>query len=457
MSKFTLDSFGLAAGGKARSGVHRLVSGACVALLGMLMLTPASAALPIQHWTTANGVRVFFVNAPSIPMLDVQVDFDAGTRREAPDKTGLANITAGLLAKGVPGVDEAAIAEGFARIGAIRGASADADRTSITLRTLATRTERDAAVALLAKVIQAPLFPANILAREQERTIQALREAQTKPETIASERFMELLYPAHPYGRSPTPESVAAITRDDLVAFHHDNYVASRAVVAMIGAVTRSEAEAIAESLVGALPAGAPAPALPPVAAPVKGQTELIAHPATQSHILYGMPGIARGDPDYFPLLVGNHVLGGGGFVSRLVDEVREKRGLAYSVYSYFSPEAQPGPFTIGAQTQKERADETIKVIKDTVAQFIKDGPSAAELRAAKDNLVGGFALRIDSNRKILANLAMIGFYGMPLDYLERWPERAEAVTLEQVRAAFARHIDPERMTMVVVGAGGKP
>ncbi len=457
MNKFNSESNGFIGSVRATRALRRFVSGACVALLGMTAIGPAAAALPIEHWTTANGVRVYFVNAPSIPMLDVQVDFDAGSRREPQGKTGLANITAGLLAKGVPGIDEAAIAEGFARIGAIRGASAGNDRTSITLRTLAEKSERDAAVALLAKVIQEPLFPANILAREKERTVQALRESLTKPETIASDRFMELLYPAHPYGRSPTPESVEAITRDDLVAFHRDNYVALRAVVSMVGAITRSEAEAIAETLVGPLPAGAPAPALPSVMEPAKSQTEFIAHPATQSHILYGMPGVARGDPDYFPLLVGNHVLGGGGFVSRLVDEVREKRGLAYSVYSYFAPEAQAGPFTIGAQTQKEQTGETIKVIKDTVATFIKDGPSAAELRAAKDNLVGGFALRIDSNRKILGYLAMIGFYGEPLDYLERWTERAEAVTLEQVRVAFARHVDLARMTMVVVGAGGKP
>jgi zinc protease len=225
----------------------------------------------------------------------------------------------------------------------------------------------------------------------------------------------------------------------------------------MIGAISRERAQAIAEQLTAGLPAGEAAPALPPVAMPIQAAERRIEHPATQSHILIGQPAIARGDPDFFPLLVGNYVLGGGGFVSRLYDEVRERRGLAYSVYSYFSPMLQPGPFTIGLQTQKEQTTVALDVVRQTLARFVREGPSEAELQAARSNLVGGFALRIDSNRKILDNLSTIGFYRLPLDYLDRWTERVEAVTLAQVRDAFARRVNPDAMATVVVGDGGTP
>jgi zinc protease len=183
------------------------------------------------------------------------------------------------------------------------------------------------------------------------------------------------------------------------------------------------------------------------------GTERRIAHPASQSHILVGMPGIARGDPDFFALTVGNYVLGGGGFVSRLYNEVRDKRGLAYSVYSYFSPQKQAGPFAMGLQTRKDQADQALAVVRETLGRFLSEGPSEAELAAAKSNLIGGFALRIDSNSKILAQLAAIGFYDLPLDWLERWTDRVAAVGVADIRAAFARHVRLEALSTVVVGA----
>lgn len=414
----------------------------------------AHAVLPIEHWTTRNGARVYFVRAPSIPMLDVSVGFDAGGRYDPPDKVGLASLTAAQLAKGVPGLGEAAIAERFADIGAQRGAAAGDDRAAASLRTLVSEPELGQSLAMFERVLAEPDFPADVLAREKERVIQSLREAQTKPETIAQRTYGRLLYPRHPYGRYATPESIAAIGRDDLLAFHRARYGAGSAVVAMIGAVTREKAQAIAEQLTARLPAGAPAPGLPGVELPAGPAEQRIAHPATQSHILIGLPGIAWGDPDQFALLVGNYVLGGGGFVSRLYGEVREKRGLAYSVYSYFSPSLQPGPFTIGLQTQREQTDTALQVVRETLGRFLAEGPTEAEVEAAKANLVGGFALRIDSNRKILDNLATIGFYRLPLDYLERWADRVQAVTAAQIRDAFARRVRPESLVTVVVGAG---
>jgi zinc protease len=225
----------------------------------------------------------------------------------------------------------------------------------------------------------------------------------------------------------------------------------------MMGDISRAQAEAIAEQLTAQLPSGA-APAAPPeVAMKIPAGEQRIAHPASQSHILLGAPGMARSDPDYFALYVGNHILGGGGFVSRLMHEVREKRGLAYSVYSYFMPTKQPGVFQIGLQTRKDQADGALQLVRDTLAEFVAKGPTGKELIAARQNIVGGFPLRIDSNRKILDYLGIIGFYDLPLTYLDDFTRRVEQVTVAQVHDAFKRRVDPQAMATVIVGAPEEP
>ena len=424
----------------------------CLSLVAVMLALPAGAGLPIQSWTAKSGAKVLFVETRSIPMLDVAVDFDAGGRRAPPGKAGLAGLTNGMLALGSAGLSENQVAERFADIGAQRGARVDQDRAAVTLRTLSSNAERDAALALLASVLQSPTFPEDVLNREKARAMAILKEAETKPEAIAEKVFSQAMYGSHPYGASATAESVEGIARADVEGFYRANYGASRAVVSMIGDISRAQAEAIAEQLTASLPSGSAPVPLPPIGRP-DNAPKRIAHPATQSHIYLGMPALARGDPDFFALTVGNYVLGGGGFVSRLMNEVREKRGLAYSVYSYFMPLKDPGPFQVGLQTKKEQADEALKLVQGIVAGYLEKGPSAVELKAAKDNLAGGFALRIDSNRKIVDNLAVIGFYGLPLDYLDRWVANVERVTVADVKAAFARHVKPAEFAVVVVGA----
>ena len=424
-----------------------------LAWLLMLLSPIASAALPIEHWTTARGTRVYFVRADSIPMLDVNIDFDAGSRHDPAGKDGLASMTAGMLARGTEGLDESMIADRLADLGALRGGNADDDRLSMSVRTLSSRTERDAAIDLLARLVSKPTFPEPLLAREKERSLQNLRESLTQPGSIAQRSFYPLVYPNHPYGTLADEKSIDAVRRDDLVAFHRERFGPQTAVISMVGAISRTEAEAIAERLTRDLPQGSAAAPMPPVQKPAAIERR-IAHPASQSHILIGAPAMARGDPDFFPLFVGNYVLGGGGFVSRLTNEVREKRGLSYSVGSGFSPMLQPGPFMVSLQTQKSQTDQALTVVRETLSDFIRTGPTEAELTAAKQNLVGGFALRIDSNSKILGNLANIGWYRLPLDYLERWTDEVERVTASRVREAFARHVNPQQLVTVIVGAG---
>ena len=418
----------------------------------------SQAALQIQSWTLPNGARVLFVENHTIPILDLSVDFDAGERRDPAGKSGVAALTNAMLARGIrgaqasnePALTEAQISDAFADTAAIRGARLDDDRSGVTLRTLVS--EREVAVPLVGRLLAEPSFPQEFLTRDKARTIASIKESLTQPEAIADKAFSRLLYGDHPYGQQLTVESVTAITRDDLLAFHNAHYVANRAVVALIGDVTREQADKIAQELTRRLSQGAGLPVLPAV--PVaKGAEERISHQASQAHILIGMPAMARHDPDHFALTVGNYALGGGGFASRLMQQVREKRGLSYGVSSYFNPMAQPGPFQVGLQTKKEQANEALKVTRDTVAEFLRDGPTAAELKGAKDNLIGGFSLRIDSNKKILENIAAIGFYQLPLDYLDTWTAKVAAVTTAQVKDAFNRKLQMDKLSTVVVGA----
>ena len=419
-------------------------------LLGALA-TLAQAGPRIEHWTAPSGARVFFIESRVVPIIDVQVDFAAGGAYAPADKAGLAGLTRGLLDTGAGELDEEKIADRLADSGALLGGGADKDRASVSLRTLSSAREREAALALMRLILQQPSFPAAVLDREKARTIAGIREADTRPASIAAKRFAAALYPGHPYGQVPTAESVERISREDLLAFYRAHYGARRAVVSIIGDLSRGEAEALAQELTAGLPDAPEKVSLPDTALPTRG-TVRIDHPATQAHILLGLPAVRRGDPDYIPLLVGNYILGGGGFVSRLMKEVREKRGYAYSVYSYFQPQRQPGPFEVGLQTKRDQAGAALKVVEEVLAGFLEGGPSGEELKAAQRNLVDGFPLRIDSNRKLLEYLSVIGFYGLPLTYLDDFPRKVQAVTAADIRAAFARHVRPAHFVTVIVG-----
>ena len=261
--------------------------------------------------------------------------------------------------------------------------------------------------------------------------------------------------PAEPAPPPPAGEieSVEKLQRADLQTFYAGHYGAHSAIVALMGDLNRTEAEAIAQSLTSQLPAGGASSEIAAVVMRDSASMQRIPHPATQSHILIGAPGVARNDPDYFALYVGNYILGGGGFVSRLMNEVREKRGMAYSVYSYFIPMQQPGPFQIGLQTRKDQADEALKLVNKILHDFIEHGVTEKELVAAKQNIINGFPLRIDSNRKILDYLSAIGFYHLPLTYLDDFPSRVSKVTAADIQAAFKRKVNPDALATVMVGA----
>ena len=289
-------------------------------IIAVLYITgTAHAALNIQHWTLPNGARVYFVENHTIPILDVNVDFDAGGRRDPAGKSGMASLTNAMLARGIaaatlidgssePAMTESQISDAIADIAAQRGGGAGTDRSGMAIRTLSSKAEREQAVRLLARLLAQPAMPAEFFARDKARTIAGIRESLTKPESIASKAFWRLAYGDHPYGVEATVESIEAITREDLLSFHAKHYVANHAVIAMIGDVSREEAQAIALELTRRLPRGGPLPEMPSVAKPV-GIEQRIPHAASQAHILVGTPALARSDPDFFALTVGNTFL----------------------------------------------------------------------------------------------------------------------------------------------------
>ncbi len=412
------------------------------------------ASLPIQYWQTSSGTRVYFVENHDLPMLDISVEFGAGSSMDTPNKSGCANLVQHLLNLGASGLSEDRIATALADVGAQLNSHFDRDRAGIALRTLSSERERKQALDIFARIIQYPEFPQDVLAREKARIISSIKELSTKPDYIAERELMKMLYGSHPYGLSDLGEidTLNTLLREDLLTFYRSYYVARNAVIAIIGDVSRPEAAAIAELLTENLSSGQQKTEIPAVQIPT-AEIKKIPHPATQSHIQFAYPGLRRSDPDYFPLLVGNHILGGGGFVSRLMEEVRQQRGLAYSVYSFFSPYREQGPFQIGLQTKKEQSEEAFALTRKVLKDFVTGGPTEEELVAAKQNIIGGFPLRIDSNSKILGYLSMIGFYDLPLTYLADYLTSVEAVTTAQIQQAFQRRIQPDGMVAVIVGA----
>jgi zinc protease len=421
-------------------------------LVLLLASAPLLAGPPVESWRTSGGAKVMYVHAPDLPILDVRVVFDAGSARDG-GKPGVATLTNALLTEGAGPWSADQLAERLEDRGIELGNDSLRDMAFDRLRSLTDPEVVSVALDALGKVIAAPRFEPRDLERQRQLMLVALSRQKENPGDVASVTFYRALYGEHPYAHDPLgdPGAVEALTREDVIAFHSKFYVVRNAVIAIVGDVDRATAERIAEDLMSELPPGEPAPPLPSVDGH-EGDTLRVEFDATQTHVRIGVPGMARLDPDYFALYVGNHILGGNGLVSTLSQEVREKRGLSYSVYSYFLPMRVPGPFLMGAQTRNDRANETLEVMRSTLRQFVLEGPSAEELEAAKRNLTGGFPLRVSSNRKIGEYIAMMGFYDYPLDYLDTFVDRVNAVTADDILAAFRGRIDPAQLVVVTVG-----
>ncbi len=421
--------------------------------ISLLLVSTLNVAGPkIEHWQTSNSVPVYFVAAPELPMIDIQIIFDAGSAQDG-KLSGQALLTNAMLNEGANGLDADQIAAAFDDVGARFGRSSQRDMAMLSLRSLTAESALKPALKLFRDILTKPDFPQASFDRIQKQLLLGLQAEKQSPSAIASRAFYKHVFGDHVYANMPSgdEQSLARITVETLKNFYAQNYVAEKAMIAIVGAVDRTQAEQIAEQLTADLPHGKVS-SIAKVSALTQAKTVKVSHPSTQTHISVGQPGIKRGDKDYFPLYVGNHILGGSGLVSKLSNELREKRGLTYSVYSYFRPMREAGPYQLGLSTRNDQTEQALAVLRKTLAEFIKKGPTEEELTAAKQNITGGFALRVDSNSKIIGYIAMIGFYGLPLDYLDKFNEKVKAVTAQQIKDAFSRRIHPDKMVTILVG-----
>jgi len=425
-------------------------------LVALLLWTACVQAGPnIQTWSQANGARVYFVPTAGLPLVDIRVVFDAGSARDGA-QFGLATLTAGLLDTGAGAWDADAIAQRLEGVGARLGTGASRDSAFVSLRSLTSPKLLEPALETMKAILAKPTFSAADFEREKKNLLVGLKQREESPADLAAITFFQNLYGEHPYAhpKEGTIATVEKLTREDLQKFYQQYYVAKNALVVIVGELDKPQAEAIAASLLAALPEGVAAAPLPDVAQPAAASTTRKFFPSAQTHVYSGVPGIKIGDPDYFPLYVGNHILGGSGLVSKISEEVREKRGLSYSATSYFYPFRVQGPFLMGLQTKNNTADEAVSVMQKTLRDFIQQGPTAQELEASKKNITGGFAMRLDSNQKLVDQVASIAFYGLPLDYLDTFIGKVGAVTAAEIQSAFKARIDPDKLQTVMVGAG---
>lgn len=424
-----------------------------LALVPLTLLAIPAQAVEIDRWETDEGLRVLYVEAPDLPMVDLRLTFDGGAARDG-DLPGLAMMTSRGLRHGTEDMDASELAERFESVGARFGTSSLRDMAIVSLRTLTEPDWMETAVGTLADVLSAPAFPEGDFERSRRQALQSLQRERQEPAAVATRRFYELMYEDHPYGSWPGGEAhtLEAMTRDDARAFFERHYAAGNGSLAITGGVSREQAEELAARISAALPRGDAVDPLPPVPMREEPVEERIAFPSEQAHIFMGAPALRRGDEAHFALTLANHALGGGGFTSRLFQEVRSARGLAYSVHSRFQPMAVEGPFVINMQTGVNQADDAVEVLREQVLRWHAEGVDPEEMEASRENVINSFPLSLASNSDIVSLLGMIGFYGLSDDYLERYVERMQAVELETMNTQLADRLNPEALVTVIVG-----
>lgn len=434
--------------------LHFLQPKKAMTFIAVMVLSQQTwAAATIEHWQTTKGSRVYFVQSTGLPMADIQVVFDAGSARDG-SQFGLSALTAALLDTGAGKWNAEDIAQRFESVGANFSAGSSVDNASVSLRTLTEKPLLDNAIETMRVMLSAPRFAKADFQREKNRTLAGLKQREESPGEQANLLFYQTIYGSHPYAHptSGNVDTVEKLTVKDIEKFYKTYYTASNAIVVIVGDLSKAQAEQTAENLVSALPQGQKPAPLPNVPALTHASTQHIEFPSTQTHVLVGLQGSYRKDPDYFSLYVGNHILGGGSLVSKLFDEVREKRGLAYSASSAFVPFLKEGVFVASLQTRNDQTQQALSVLNQTLADFIEKGVSETELTAAKDNIIGGFPMRFDTNKELANYVTMIGFYEMPLDYLDTFQDNIQKVTATDIADAFKRRVNLALLQTVTVG-----
>lgn len=427
------------------------------ALIGILTISLCQTALgntfKTEKWQTSNGVSVVFYQAMEVPMLDINLAFAAGSAYDQ-KQYGLSSLTMHMLDQGNAGKSGTAIAESLADTGAQFGADTSRDMVVLSLRTLTEKNAYAQATKTFAQIINQPDFPNDALTRQKEQLLMAIEQVDESPDDVAAISFFKTLYQDHPYAHpvNGDKKTISALTRNDVINFHKKYYIANNAVLVMVGAIDSKQAHQLAEELTGKLPKGTPAAIIPKAAPLLNAEKINIPFPSSQTIVRMGQVGIDHHNPNYFPLMVGNYILGGGALVSRLSVEVREKRGLTYGVDSQFAPMPGDGPFLISLSTQNKQAANAITITHDTLINFIANGPSEQELSAAKQYLTGSFPMSLASNRNIAGLLLRMEFYHLPDNYLDTYVAKINAVTDREIKQAFQQQVNPEKLLLITVG-----
>lgn len=410
------------------------------------------SSLELKTWDTMQGTRVMYYHAPEIPMADIRIIFSAGSVRDG-TKFGLSRMANKLLLEGTEELDAEQFKGKLSETGARLYVGSLREMAFINLRTLTESKYYNVAVDLLIDACISPIYNKTEVDRAIADLLLDLSLKNESPSQIAQEAIWKQIYKGHPYSNYPggTESTLPSITSSELREFHSSYYTANNATIAIVGSISEAKAKELADRISSSLPVGAK-PNKVPEFVNFRPTNTYIESNSKQTHMRIGSLGISRDDEDYFPMILGNHILGGSSLVSKLFTEIRTKRGLSYSVYSYFIPTEIKGPFILGLQTSGGKQDIALRESKRVLKNFIENGPSPESFELAKENLINGFINQIDSNRKMVNYISMIGFYGLPYDYLSTFTEKVKLVTIEDVKEAFRRRFN-DNFSIVLVGS----
>ncbi len=420
-------------------------------LAALVLALPAMAEVKIQKVVSPGGITAWLVEDHSIPFTALELRFRGGTSLDAPGKRGSVHLMTALLEEGAGDLQARPYARALEALAASFGYSSSSDSVAVSARFLSEN--RDQALALLRDTIHAPRFDQQAIDRVRGQVLSGLRSDAKDPDKIAQATFRRLAFGDHPYGSSGsgTIESVSSLTRDDIVAAHAAVFALEHLYIGAVGDVTAQELGRMIDALLGDLPQkGATIPG--PAKVTLTGGVTVVEFDTPQSVALFGQPGIAQDHPDFFAAYVLNQVLGGGSFESRLMAEVREKRGLTYGVYSYLSPRDLAATYRGGVSSANAKIAEAIRVISDEWARMARDGVTQQEMDAAKTYLTGAYPLRFDGNARIASIMVSMQMQGLPIDYIATRNARVEAVTLADVNRVARELLKPDGLRFVVVG-----
>ncbi len=422
-------------------------------LFVLLLPNLVLAKLDIQNWQTVNGAKVYFLENHSLKMLDISLSFDAAASRDG-DKSGLAKLTNSLIGMGSEKYSEEEIIAKFEQTGAEFTVNSLKDMAMVSLRTLSRKALLDSSLATFINVIAKPSFPKDKINRLKKQHLLQLKKNSQKPGSIASDEFFKLIFKAHPYQHNAigNEKTINAITQDDIKFFFDKYYVAKNLTIAIVGDITKEKAIKIANNIASKFKTGLKPKKLNKVRNLNKAEAKHIEFPSKQSHLILGQPGVSREHKDYYHIYLANHILGGSGLTSLLSEEIREKKGLAYSVYSSMRPMAYNGFFLIKLQTKNSQLDDAYKTAIKTLNDFISSEIDDEIFNDAKNNIIDGFPLSIATNSDLITYLSIIGFYNLPLDYINSFADKIKKLTKNDVQRAFREMIDINKIIKVSVG-----